>query len=74
MYYKKRPRDTDMREIMNLNKCIPIYLYQAAGAGRHGAVSKERREAGETPSVDHPELSNHLPAALPHSIRIDGNM
>lgn len=44
-------------------------LYQAAGAERQvGAVSMERRVAGEIPSVVHPGLSNHLPAALPYSI------
>lgn len=56
---------------MNLNECIPRYFYQAAGAGcRVGAVSTERRVAGEIPSGDHPELSNQLPAALPYSIHI----
>ena len=66
MYYKDRA--TEKREIMNLNKCIPRYLYQAVGAGQHvGAVSTKRRVAGEILAVDHPELSNQLPAALPYS-------
>lgn len=72
MYYKGRASDKEKREIMNLKKCIPSYLYQAAGAGRHvGAVSMERRVAGEIPSVDHPELSNQLPALLPYSIHME---
>ncbi len=55
---------------MNLNKCISRYFYQAAGAEwLVGAASMERPEAVEIPSVDHPELSNQLPAALPYSVQ-----
>lgn len=64
---------TTVNKSVNLNlKCIPRCFYQAAGAGQHvGAVSMERWEAGEIPSVDRPELSNHLPAALPYSTRMN---
>lgn len=55
------------REIVSLNKNISRYVYQAAGAGRcAGAASMERRVAGVIPSVDHQEISNQLPAALPY--------
>lgn len=71
MFYENTASDTEKKEIMNLNKCFLRHLYQAAGAGRLvGAVSMERRVAGEIPSVDHPELSNQLPAALPYSIHM----
>lgn len=71
MYDKDRASDTETREIMNLKKCIPRYLYQTADAGQHvGGVSMGRQEAGEIPSVDHPELSNQLPAALPYSVHM----
>lgn len=53
-------------------KYIPRHFYQAAGAEWHvGAVSTERWVAGHIPSVDHPELSNQLPAALPCSIHME---